>query len=139
MESYSNCPQAPTSQNIFLSNPDDVKHLVSFSALSVIQELYLENNLIEEISDTVFNQTLNLNLVSLRHNRLDETRIAPLAWINHRWDKQRPATITNGSPGSQEFISDVFHSSCWLSPVPIFFISLQYLHVLFPVVHFTNT
>lgn len=47
-------------------------------------ELHLENNLIEEISETVFNQTSNLNIVSLRHNKLDETRIAPLAWINHR-------------------------------------------------------
>ncbi|KAG7226834.1 hypothetical protein INR49_014183 [Caranx melampygus] len=47
-------------------------------------ELHLENNLIEEISETVFNQTRNLNVVSLRHNKLDETRIAPLAWINHR-------------------------------------------------------
>uniref|UniRef100_A0AAQ5Z0Z5 VWFC domain-containing protein n=1 Tax=Amphiprion ocellaris TaxID=80972 RepID=A0AAQ5Z0Z5_AMPOC len=47
-------------------------------------ELYLENNLIEEISETVFNQTVNLNLVSLRHNKLDESRIAPMAWINHR-------------------------------------------------------
>uniref|UniRef100_A0A3Q1HNW3 Extracellular matrix protein 2 n=2 Tax=Acanthochromis polyacanthus TaxID=80966 RepID=A0A3Q1HNW3_9TELE len=47
-------------------------------------ELHLENNLIEEISETVFNQTINLNLVSLRHNKLDESRIAPLAWINHR-------------------------------------------------------
>ncbi|XP_042365636.1 extracellular matrix protein 2 isoform X2 [Plectropomus leopardus] len=47
-------------------------------------ELYLENNLIEEISETVFNQTHSLNVISLRHNRLDETRIAPLAWINHR-------------------------------------------------------
>ncbi|XP_068598736.1 extracellular matrix protein 2 [Brachionichthys hirsutus] len=47
-------------------------------------ELYLENNLIEEISETVFNQTQSLNVVSLRHNRLDETRIAPLAWFDHR-------------------------------------------------------
>ncbi|KAK5871982.1 hypothetical protein PBY51_012719 [Eleginops maclovinus] len=47
-------------------------------------ELYLENNLIEEISETVFNQTQNLNVVSLRHNRLDETKIAPLAWFSHR-------------------------------------------------------
>uniref|UniRef100_A0A3Q3REB2 VWFC domain-containing protein n=1 Tax=Monopterus albus TaxID=43700 RepID=A0A3Q3REB2_MONAL len=47
-------------------------------------ELYLENNLIEEISETVFNQTTNLNVLSLRHNRLDETRIAPMAWFNHR-------------------------------------------------------
>lgn len=47
-------------------------------------EVYLENNLIEEISDSVFNQTTNLNVISLRHNRLDESRIAPLAWINHK-------------------------------------------------------
>ncbi|KAG8007183.1 Extracellular matrix protein 2 [Nibea albiflora] len=47
-------------------------------------ELYLENNLIEEISEAAFNQTHNLNVISLRHNRLDETRIAPMAWINHR-------------------------------------------------------
>ncbi|XP_068578427.1 extracellular matrix protein 2 isoform X4 [Cebidichthys violaceus] len=47
-------------------------------------ELYLENNLIEEISETAFNRTHSLNVVSLRHNRLDETRIAPLAWFNHR-------------------------------------------------------
>ncbi|XP_029630054.1 extracellular matrix protein 2 [Salmo trutta] len=47
-------------------------------------EVYLENNLIEEISDSVFNETTNLNVISLRHNRLDESRIAPLAWINHK-------------------------------------------------------
>lgn len=75
-----------------------------FSALSVVQELYLENNLIEEISEAVFNQTLNLNVISLRYNRLDETRIAPMAWINHRSDKKRPVTITYDSPGSQEFM-----------------------------------
>ncbi|XP_029006183.1 extracellular matrix protein 2 isoform X2 [Betta splendens] len=46
-------------------------------------ELHLENNVIEEISETVFNKTSNLNVVSLRHNRLEETRIAPMAWINH--------------------------------------------------------
>ncbi|XP_056292463.1 extracellular matrix protein 2 isoform X2 [Pseudoliparis swirei] len=51
---------------------------------SSLLELYLENNLIEEISETVFNQTHSLNVVSLRNNRLDESRIAPLAWINHR-------------------------------------------------------
>ncbi|KAM4613146.1 extracellular matrix protein 2 isoform 1-T3 [Polymixia lowei] len=51
---------------------------------STLLELYLENNLIEEISDAVFNQTISLNVVSLRHNRLEETRMAPLAWINHR-------------------------------------------------------
>ena len=52
--------------------------------LSGSQELYLENNLIEEISVAAFNQTENLNVVSLSHNRLDESRIAPMAWINHR-------------------------------------------------------
>lgn len=51
----------------------------------------MENNLIEEISEAVFNQTQSLNVVSLRHNRLDETRIAPLAWINHRSDPRRPS------------------------------------------------
>lgn len=56
--------------------------------LSVPQELYLENNLIEEISETVFNQTQSLNVVSLRHNRLDETRIAPMAWIDHRYGSE---------------------------------------------------
>ncbi|KAI1890386.1 hypothetical protein AGOR_G00153190 [Albula goreensis] len=49
-----------------------------------LQELYLENNVIEEISESVFNHTRNLNVINLRHNRLEETRIAPLAWINHR-------------------------------------------------------
>ncbi|KAA0712002.1 Extracellular matrix protein 2 [Triplophysa tibetana] len=49
-----------------------------------LQELYVENNLIEEISETVFNETTNINVVVLRHNKLDESRIAPLAWINHR-------------------------------------------------------
>ncbi|XP_065100575.1 extracellular matrix protein 2 [Paramisgurnus dabryanus] len=49
-----------------------------------LQELYMENNLIEEISETVFNNSMNINVVVLRHNKLDESRIAPLAWINHR-------------------------------------------------------
>ncbi|RVE73382.1 hypothetical protein OJAV_G00049590 [Oryzias javanicus] len=47
-------------------------------------ELHLENNLIEEISVSVFNQSSSLNVVSLRHNKLDESRIAPMAWINLR-------------------------------------------------------
>nr|XP_057910613.1 extracellular matrix protein 2 isoform X2 [Doryrhamphus excisus] len=51
---------------------------------SLLLELYLENNLIEEIPEGVFNYTKNLNVVSLRHNRLEETRMAPMAWINHR-------------------------------------------------------
>lgn len=68
-----------------------------FSALAVVQELYLENNLIEEISETVFNQTQSLNVVSLRHNRLDETRIAPMAWFSHRSVKKGVFTITNYS------------------------------------------
>ncbi|XP_023655483.1 extracellular matrix protein 2 [Paramormyrops kingsleyae] len=47
-------------------------------------ELYLENNLIEEISESALNRTTNLNVVVLRHNKLEESRIAPLAWINHK-------------------------------------------------------
>ncbi|XP_066553948.1 extracellular matrix protein 2 isoform X2 [Amia ocellicauda] len=48
-----------------------------------IEELYIENNVIEEISETAFNHTRNLNVIVLRHNKIDESRIAPLAWINH--------------------------------------------------------
>ncbi|KAI4881105.1 hypothetical protein NFI96_024794 [Prochilodus magdalenae] len=49
-----------------------------------LQELHLEHNLIEEISEGAFNETKNLNVVVLRHNKIDESRIAPLAWIDHR-------------------------------------------------------
>ncbi|KAI5607584.1 extracellular matrix protein 2, partial [Silurus asotus] len=49
-----------------------------------LQELHLENNLIEEIPDGAFNQSKNLNVIVLRHNKIDESRIAPFAWINHR-------------------------------------------------------
>ncbi|GCC25565.1 hypothetical protein chiPu_0003976 [Chiloscyllium punctatum] len=46
-----------------------------------IEELYLEDNEIEEISDVSLNKTTNLNVMVLRNNKLDETRIAPFAWI----------------------------------------------------------
>uniref|UniRef100_A0ACB8EHZ8 Pre-mRNA splicing factor n=1 Tax=Sphaerodactylus townsendi TaxID=933632 RepID=A0ACB8EHZ8_9SAUR len=48
-----------------------------------IEELYLDNNQIEEITEMCFNRTKNLNIIVLRHNKLEESRIAPLAWINH--------------------------------------------------------
>ncbi|XP_061642346.1 extracellular matrix protein 2 isoform X3 [Phyllopteryx taeniolatus] len=63
-------------QNHFRSVPQGLPPL--------LLELYLENNLIEEIPAGVFNNSQNLNVLSLRHNRLEETRIAPLAWIHHR-------------------------------------------------------
>uniref|UniRef100_A0A8C0IQT8 Extracellular matrix protein 2 n=1 Tax=Chelonoidis abingdonii TaxID=106734 RepID=A0A8C0IQT8_CHEAB len=47
-----------------------------------IEELYLENNQIEEISEICFNHTSNINIIVLKHNKLEENRIAPLAWIN---------------------------------------------------------
>ncbi|NXA45231.1 ECM2 protein, partial [Nothocercus julius] len=47
-----------------------------------IQELYLENNQIEEVSEICFNHTRNINVIVLKHNKLEENRIAPLAWIN---------------------------------------------------------
>uniref|UniRef100_A0A8C8RDU9 Extracellular matrix protein 2 n=1 Tax=Pelusios castaneus TaxID=367368 RepID=A0A8C8RDU9_9SAUR len=47
-----------------------------------IEELYLENNLIEEISEICFNHTRNINIIVLKHNKLEESRIAPMAWIN---------------------------------------------------------
>ncbi|KAL7986029.1 hypothetical protein Chor_011195, partial [Crotalus horridus] len=48
-----------------------------------IEELYLDNNHIEEISEICFNHTKSINTIVLRHNKLEESRIAPLAWINH--------------------------------------------------------
>ncbi|KAF6327224.1 extracellular matrix protein 2 [Rhinolophus ferrumequinum] len=48
-----------------------------------IEELYLENNQIEEITEICFNQTRNINVIVLCYNNIEENRIAPLAWINH--------------------------------------------------------
>ncbi|XP_029455235.1 extracellular matrix protein 2 isoform X2 [Rhinatrema bivittatum] len=48
-----------------------------------IEELYLDNNQIEEISETCFNRTTNLHTIVLKNNKLDESSIAPLAWIYH--------------------------------------------------------
>ncbi|XP_008053334.1 extracellular matrix protein 2 isoform X2 [Carlito syrichta] len=47
-----------------------------------IEELYLENNQIEEINEICFNHTRKINVIVLRHNKIEEDRIAPLAWIN---------------------------------------------------------
>ncbi|XP_004684565.1 PREDICTED: extracellular matrix protein 2 isoform X2 [Condylura cristata] len=47
-----------------------------------IEELYLENNQIEEITELCFNRTRNINVIVLRYNKIEENRIAPLAWIN---------------------------------------------------------
>ncbi|XP_015984318.2 extracellular matrix protein 2 isoform X1 [Rousettus aegyptiacus] len=47
-----------------------------------IEELYLENNQIEEITEICFNHTRNINVIVLCYNKIEEHRIAPLAWIN---------------------------------------------------------
>ncbi|XP_034020669.1 extracellular matrix protein 2 [Thalassophryne amazonica] len=75
---------APLSQLSYLRFGRNYFRTVPQGLPATLLELYLENNLIEEISETVFNQTLSLNVVCLRHNKLDETRIAPMSWINHR-------------------------------------------------------
>ncbi|NXI73587.1 ECM2 protein, partial [Anseranas semipalmata] len=49
---------------------------------TTLEELYLENNQIEEVSEICFNHTRNINVIVLKHNKLEEHRIAPLAWIN---------------------------------------------------------
>ncbi|XP_066473436.1 extracellular matrix protein 2 [Tiliqua scincoides] len=49
-----------------------------------IEELYLDHNQIEEITEVCFNRTENINVIVLRHNKLEESRIAPLAWINQQ-------------------------------------------------------
>ncbi|KAM9098793.1 extracellular matrix protein 2 isoform 3-T3 [Sarcophilus harrisii] len=48
-----------------------------------IEELYVENNQIEEIKETSFNHTRNINVIVLHHNKIEEDRIDPLAWIHH--------------------------------------------------------
>ncbi|XP_028618972.1 extracellular matrix protein 2 isoform X2 [Grammomys surdaster] len=47
-----------------------------------IEELYLENNQIEEITEICFNHTRKITMIVLRYNKIEESRIAPLAWIN---------------------------------------------------------
>lgn len=47
-----------------------------------IEELYLDNNQIEEITEICFNHTRKINMIVLRYNKIEESRIAPLAWIN---------------------------------------------------------
>ncbi|KAM7322909.1 hypothetical protein ACRRTK_018414 [Alexandromys fortis] len=47
-----------------------------------IEELYLENNQIEEITEICFNHTRKISMIVLRYNKIEESRIAPLAWIN---------------------------------------------------------
>ncbi|XP_056396731.1 extracellular matrix protein 2-like isoform X2 [Hyla sarda] len=47
-----------------------------------IQELHLENNRIEVVSEGILNKTLNLSIIVLSNNRLQEDRIAPRAWIH---------------------------------------------------------
>ncbi|NXO89774.1 ECM2 protein, partial [Certhia brachydactyla] len=49
---------------------------------ATLEELYLEHNQIEEVSEICFNHTRNINIIGLKHNKLEEHRIAPLAWIN---------------------------------------------------------
>ncbi|KAG8554536.1 hypothetical protein GDO81_003821 [Engystomops pustulosus] len=47
-----------------------------------IQELHLDNNRIEVVSEGILNKTLNLSVIVLSNNRLQEDRIAPRAWIH---------------------------------------------------------
>ncbi|MEE6505766.1 hypothetical protein FKM82_005651 [Ascaphus truei] len=47
-----------------------------------LQELHLDNNRIEVVSEGILNKTLNLSVLVLSNNRLQEDRIAPRAWID---------------------------------------------------------
>ncbi|KAE8583112.1 hypothetical protein XENTR_v10020430 [Xenopus tropicalis] len=47
-----------------------------------LQELHLDNNRIEIVSDGILNKTLNLSILVLSNNVLQEYRIAPRAWID---------------------------------------------------------
>lgn len=46
------------------------------------QELHLDSNRIEEVTEGVLNRTLNLTVLVLSNNKLEEDRIAPRAWID---------------------------------------------------------
>ncbi|MBN3325797.1 ECM2 protein, partial [Atractosteus spatula] len=79
----------PTQRHLQMASSHFTLQLTTSSPLKLSRcepgvslELYIENNLIEEISETAFNHTKNLNIVVLRHNKIDESRIARLAWIN---------------------------------------------------------
>ncbi|XP_037591001.1 extracellular matrix protein 2 [Cebus imitator] len=52
------------------------------SSSASLEELHLENNQIEEITEICFNHTRKINVIVLRYNKIEENRIAPLAWIN---------------------------------------------------------
>ncbi|KAM8934781.1 extracellular matrix protein 2-like [Pelodytes ibericus] len=47
-----------------------------------LQELHLDNNRIEIVSEGLLNKTLNLSILVLSNNRLQENHIAPRAWID---------------------------------------------------------
>ncbi|XP_069065484.1 extracellular matrix protein 2-like isoform X2 [Pleurodeles waltl] len=47
-----------------------------------LQELHLDNNRIEQVSEGLLNKTMNLTALVLSNNRLQEDRIAPRAWID---------------------------------------------------------
>ncbi|XP_063287557.1 extracellular matrix protein 2-like [Pelobates fuscus] len=47
-----------------------------------LQELHLDNNRIEIVSEGILNKTLNLSILVLSNNRLQENHIAPRAWID---------------------------------------------------------
>ncbi|KAH0628801.1 hypothetical protein JD844_010344 [Phrynosoma platyrhinos] len=47
-----------------------------------LQELHLDSNHIEEVTESVLNKTLNLTVLVLSNNKLQEDHIAPRAWID---------------------------------------------------------
>ncbi|XP_036074204.1 extracellular matrix protein 2 isoform X6 [Rousettus aegyptiacus] len=64
-----------------------------------IEELYLENNQIEEITEICFNHTRNINVIVLCYNKIEEHRIAPLAWINQESRVERDEKKPRGPNG----------------------------------------
>ncbi|KAM4697208.1 extracellular matrix protein 2-like [Rhinophrynus dorsalis] len=47
-----------------------------------LQELHLDNNRIEVVSEGILNKTLNLSILVMSNNRLQEDQIAPRSWID---------------------------------------------------------
>ncbi|XP_062843227.1 extracellular matrix protein 2 [Trichomycterus rosablanca] len=74
---------APLTQLTYLRMGRNHFRTIPLGLPASLQELHLESNLIDEIPEGAFNQSRNLNVIVLRHNKIDELRMAPLAWINH--------------------------------------------------------
>ncbi|XP_044299603.1 extracellular matrix protein 2-like [Varanus komodoensis] len=72
----------PLSRLIYLRLDQNHFRAVPSGLPASLQELHLDSNRIEEVTEGVLNKTLNLTVLVLSNNKLQEDRIAPRAWID---------------------------------------------------------